>query len=606
MSPTPGILYVTMQPHPSLPSSQFHDWYNNEHGPTRLRLPFFTNGFRYRAADISPENGASDSNPEWMAIYDVTDMHELTQPTYMSLRSPPAKSQREIETMAQITVDRKMYDLLDSKESPNFQGLEDVQHEGKPETGNVIIAVTMRLKPGVSRSVLDKWYTEEHTPLLSKIPGWLRTRRFVTAAIDGRKDDDDSANEYFALHEFAPQNGLGTSEELKVATSTKWYQEIMTEKLSEGRRRMYGLYYTFGAAPRDLASLESPDSKPFTSGDKRTTTFPAQISSSSTSKPTSSESTSTGPAIGSFVTTPDGAILPFRLEGSTSPNAPLIVLSNSILVSHEIWDLFLTSFFSHTPNKKYRILRYNTRGRTDSSIANSSEPITVDLLAQDIISLLDALRVPQAAAVIGVSLGGATALRVGMSFPGRVACFVACDTNAKAPPTNRKAWGERIEMAEKDAASSTSSTSPSSSSFSEKDGKSRIVGPSLAEATVRRWFTEQSYSTSEILPRIEAVKDMVHRNGLDGFRRSVEALYEYDFGAEMEAFEGRGAFVVGEGDWALPKGMQEMARRLGMKGAMGMGGKAPLKVVPGAGHLPMVERPEEVAGFVTECLEGRV
>src|SRR3954468_2834882 len=104
--PTPGLLYVTMQPSPSLPPSKFHDWYNNEHGPTRLRLPFISNGFRYRANDLSPSSAHSPSQPEWMALYDITDMNTLTQPPYLRLRDPPVKSQREIDTMSQITVDR--------------------------------------------------------------------------------------------------------------------------------------------------------------------------------------------------------------------------------------------------------------------------------------------------------------------------------------------------------------------------------------------------------------------------------------------------------------------------------------------------------------------
>src|SRR4051794_2060104 len=105
MAATPGILYVTMQPKPGLPEAQFHDWYNNEHGPTRLRLDFCTNGFRYRAKDLEGEE-PSESKPEWMAIYDITDMAELNKETYLRLRGPPVKTPREADTMAQIKVDR--------------------------------------------------------------------------------------------------------------------------------------------------------------------------------------------------------------------------------------------------------------------------------------------------------------------------------------------------------------------------------------------------------------------------------------------------------------------------------------------------------------------
>ena len=75
-----GILYVTMQPQPSLPTAQFQDWYNNEHGPGRLRLPFCENGFRYCGTDLE---GSGKGMPEWMAVYDITDMAEMNKETYL-------------------------------------------------------------------------------------------------------------------------------------------------------------------------------------------------------------------------------------------------------------------------------------------------------------------------------------------------------------------------------------------------------------------------------------------------------------------------------------------------------------------------------------------
>jgi hypothetical protein len=70
MAQTPGILFVTMHPKSTdLPISEFHDWYQNEHGPNRMRLSSFKNGFRYRAVD--------GQTPEWMAIYDLYDVNTL-------------------------------------------------------------------------------------------------------------------------------------------------------------------------------------------------------------------------------------------------------------------------------------------------------------------------------------------------------------------------------------------------------------------------------------------------------------------------------------------------------------------------------------------------
>ena len=281
-------------------------------------------------------------------------------------------------------------------------------------------------------------------------------------------------------------------------------------------------------------------------------------------------------AIESWVTTRDGVDLPFRLEGSPDPHAPLIVLSNSILVDYGIWDDFVTSFFSIPANKKYRVLRYLTRGRSSKC---GTQPVTVDVLASDIIALLDTLRVKKAAAMIGVSLGGATVLNAALKYPNRVESFISCDTSSKSPAGNSKAWGDRIAMSEKEGATASG------------EG---IVGSELAEITTRRWFVPESYDGGASEKTCLDVKKMVETNSREGFKKSVNALFEYDLREEMKTSEVKGGFVVGGSDGVLPATMKDMA------GSYGHG--AEYKVIEGAGHLPMVEKPKEFAEYVTSFL----
>ncbi|MCJ1359380.1 MAG: hypothetical protein MMC33_009382 [Icmadophila ericetorum] len=550
MAPTSGILHVTMQPKPELPPAQFHDWYNNEHGPGRLRLHFIQNGFRYRATDLE---GPGKGMPEWMAIYDITDMAKLESEEYTRLRKAPVQSQRERDTMKKITVDRKFFDFVESRESKEFKRLEDVNNEGQ---GNVMIAVSLILHPE-KKAELDRWYAEEHIDLISKVPGWRRTRRFKTSTLENKNDI-----EYLALHEYAPENGLAGPEFI-AATTTPWCDKIWSEVVKVRGRRVYDLYYTFGPAPRDLQPLFTADVAPFTSSDEKTSTHPSPGDHMG--------------SIDSYVTTKDGVILPYHLEGSTDLHAPLIILSNSILVDWGIWDGFVTQFFQQEQNYKYRVLRYHTRGRT-SDCGNAL--ITVDVLASDIIALLDALRVPQAAVLIGVSLGGATVLNAALKHPTRVAAFVSCDTSSKSPEGNIKAWGERIKVAEEEGLKTQSGEG--------------VVGENLAEMTTRRWFVKESYDGGSVQKECERVKEMVLNNSLEGFRKSVEALFEYDLREEMKSAKAKAAFVVGGGDGVLPKTMKAMAESYGTG--------AEYHVIDGAGHLPMVEKPKEFAAVVTNFL----
>ncbi|KAJ5690872.1 hypothetical protein N7462_005264 [Penicillium macrosclerotiorum] len=548
--PTPGLLYVTMQPKGSLPDTQFHDWYNTEHGPLRLRLPFVTNGFRFRATD--------GEQPEYVALYDITDMDELTRKTYLDLRTDLIKTQREKNTMAQIDVGRLLYDLVDERSSPDFRPLEDRADTDAETRGSVLVAVTTATHPDPEKQAEhDRWYREEHFEMLSRVPGWRRSRLFVTAAIDSA-----APRECLALHEYAPVNGLG-GEVHQAAMNTPWRQRLQETVVTSKRRRVYQWYYTFGPAPRELSSLAQPDCLgPWSSNDGRTRTLP---------------STTTRPAVESFVTTKDGVEIPYRLEGSTDPHAPVVVLSNSILVNWNIWDRFVDSFFARPQNQRYRVLRYLTRGRR---AASGEQPVNIDLLASDLVTLLDALRVPpKDARLIGVSLGGVTVLNTALLFPERIAAFIACDTNSSAPESNRKAWADRVSMAEQEGSTDPTTQEP-------------IVGEQLAEITTRRWFVPESYETQ---PEVLApVKEAVRTNSLKGFAHSVQALCAYDIRERMAAATVPGLFVAGANDGVLPQTMQKMAADLA--------GDAELKIIDKAGHLPMVEQPEAFAEVVTEFL----
>jgi hypothetical protein len=63
---------------------------------------------------------------------------------------------------------------------------------------------------------VERWYTEEHIPMLMRAPGWVRARRYETVSC--------SAARHFtsiALHDLRDLEVLG-SEERRLARSTAW------------------------------------------------------------------------------------------------------------------------------------------------------------------------------------------------------------------------------------------------------------------------------------------------------------------------------------------------------------------------------------------------
>jgi pimeloyl-ACP methyl ester carboxylesterase len=523
--------------------NEFHDWYQNEHGPNRLRLKTINNGFRYKAVD--------KEGPDFMAIYDLDDMQALIHPEYTRLRAAPVQSQRERDVMAKMIVDRRFYDLEFEQSGDAFKVLEEIENE--PGAENVMVAASVTLTDETQRQKYEEWFDTEHVPMLSKVPGWRRSRRFVTSSLETGR-----GFEILGLHEYSTTNGMG-GEEFQAAVNTPWRSKVFEEVVKEKKRKVWELFYTFGPAPRDLEhasySTEFPDGL-------------TKLIHDDTQKTN---------AIESYVTTDDGAVLRYRLDGSSDPKAPAIVLINSVLVEWGIWDGFVEKFGKTPKGDKYRIVRFNSRGRDDKV---GTEDVTIDLLAKDVICLLDALKIYRAEAVIGVSLGGVTALNVALLYPKRLAAFVSCDTNAIVPASNPKAWSDRVSMAEKESLKSSAGVP--------------IVGNDLADITVKRWFTPSSQS-DENKEVFEWVKSMVSSNTLHGFSKGVKALFKYDLTDKMSSGTVKGLFVSGAQDGVLPETMKKMAADYG-------DGSSNLVLIEAAGHLPMTERPEPFAQEIAKFL----
>lgn len=526
-----GILYVTMQPKPSLSLDQFHEWYNNEHGPTRLRIPsIFSNGFRYSAAA-----GTDASQPQYMAIYDVVSMQSLETDTYTCLRAN--RSTREAETISQVDVKRYFYDLMHTKQSPLFTPIEQLS-DGEA-MGITTVAVEMSLKdvPGAFEEY-QSWYKEEHVEMLAKVPGWLRSRLFQTSSVE-----HPGQTVLFMLHDYTKENGLGGPEH-KASMDTPRREKVFSTYVGNKGRSTWELFYIFGAAPQELAALgRLPNSAAFESADKKTSTTPGQDA-----------------AITSYIETDDNLVIPFRLEGNASPNAPTIAFCNSLLTSYSMWDPLVAIIKSQRPD--VRILRYDTRGR--NSIPQPHKAAALVTVTSDLVQVLDTLRIKKLDILIGVSMGGATTLNFALSHPDRLSKFIAADFNCTSSPANTQAWKGRIEVARSD------------------NGAGIRV---LAEQTVTRWFHPQ---TVQEKPEVaQWMTHMVAANDVEGFAHSCTALWDYDLKPLLQSCKIPGLLVVGDQDagGALVKAMQGFHSSVGSSGAE-------LKIVENTGHLPMCEDPE--------------
>jgi 3-oxoadipate enol-lactonase len=243
--------------------------------------------------------------------------------------------------------------------------------------------------------------------------------------------------------------------------------------------------------------------------------------------------------------------LQFHYEVSGRSDAPWLVFSNSLMTSLAMWDAQCRAF-----GDSYRILRYDQRGhgQTQPPVGAS----TFDELSDDLEAICAHLQIERAV-VIGISMGGVTALRLAQRFPARVAGVVACDCQWFSPATSITVWEERISIA----------------------NESGMAG--LLPSTIPRWFRPAFINRNG--PGLDDVRRMIAGTSLAGFVSCARALQSFDIRPEFPRIQAPTCFVVGDGDGVLPTVMRDMHR--GLTGST-------FAQIAEAGHLPNIEQPATV------------
>ncbi len=212
-----GLFYVYTEPG-SVDEAEFHDWYDNEHGPARLKVPGVRGAYRYRALN--------DQKPSWLAWYELDSPDVLDSPEYKAVGANASDRDRSVAA-GLATLDRRVYE----------QTSEDGSPAGRPAP--VILSVAMSV-PEESQDDLAAWYTEEHIPMLLEVPGWRRIRRFRLV-----RSMDAPGPDFLSVHELAGPEVL-EDPRYRAAISTPWRDRVVSAALRR-ERRVFGLRNMIGA-----------------------------------------------------------------------------------------------------------------------------------------------------------------------------------------------------------------------------------------------------------------------------------------------------------------------------------------------------------------------
>jgi 3-oxoadipate enol-lactonase len=243
----------------------------------------------------------------------------------------------------------------------------------------------------------------------------------------------------------------------------------------------------------------------------------------------------------------------------TGPHdAPTLVLSNSLGATLEMWDAQAERLA-----ERFRLVRYDTRGHGLS--ATPPGPYSIDDVGRDVVELLDHLDVERAH-VAGLSLGGMTAMWLGINAPRRVDRLVLLCTSARMGPAQM--WADRAVTVREQGTQA------------------------LVDATMERWLTEGYRATHTIEP----LRQMFVGVDDEGYASCCAVIEHMDQTAGLPSIEASTLVVAGAQDPATPP--HEHAERI----AASIPG-ARLEVLDPGAHLVNVERPEAVTDLILEHLE---
>jgi pimeloyl-ACP methyl ester carboxylesterase len=130
------------------------------------------------------------------------------------------------------------------------------------------------------------------------------------------------------------------------------------------------------------------------------------------------------------VTTPDGVKLHYEEAGSGTP----IVFVHEFAGDLRSWDPQLSHF-----SRRYRCIAYNARGYPPSDVPESVERYSQDHARDDVLAVMDALKLPKAY-VVGLSMGGFATLHFGIKYSARALGLVVAGCGYGAVPAQREAF----------------------------------------------------------------------------------------------------------------------------------------------------------------------
>ncbi len=237
-------------------------------------------------------------------------------------------------------------------------------------------------------------------------------------------------------------------------------------------------------------------------------------------------------------------------ELSGKKGAPVVVLSHSLACSLVMWNPQMDDLSPH-----FQVLRYDMRGHGHSDVTPG--PYTIELLAEDVIGLLDTLNIDRVH-FVGLSIGGMIGQSLALNHAKRLRSLALCDTASAVPQEAQPIWQERIK-------------------------RTRAKGvESQVDETMERWFTPAFLKQNP--PMVGLVRKQILATPVAGYLGCAEAIRKLNYLNRLSEIKLPTLIMVGEDDPGTPvSASQAIHERIP---------DSKLVILPSARHLSNVEQAE--------------
>jgi 3-oxoadipate enol-lactonase len=253
-----------------------------------------------------------------------------------------------------------------------------------------------------------------------------------------------------------------------------------------------------------------------------------------------------------------GCPIHVEIEGPVS--APVLILSNSLGTTLNMWDGQVDAFTQH-----FRLVRFDRRGHGKSGVPQG--PYSMEMLGRDVLAIMDGLGIRKAY-WCGLSMGGMEGMWLGANAPDRFERLVLANTSSYFP--DKKGWNDRLDLV-------------------------RAKGvPAFAAANMERWFTK---GFRERAPQtVDVIKAMFAATPLEGYLACGSAVRDMDHRELLSQITVPTLVIVGRHDPAtVPEAGHYVCEHI--PGAR--------LATLDAAHLSNVEQPSQFSAATLDFLTAR-